>query len=107
MLHGVVHVCPRNDITSRKHGGVQTSNEAHATTPESYRENLRQRLFEVIAASMDGKTADELVVELDIPLQTVSARLSELLRDRRIEDSGRRRATRRGKSARVLVGRAG
>ena len=102
---GELHQC--GDITAKFHGGADTSVSAHDTTPESHRDSIRQKLYDVIAASPDGRTADELEVLLGMAHQTVSARLSELLRAGRLVDSGERRKTRLGKDARVLVGRAG
>lgn len=97
---------PNNDpdVTAGKHRGSETSAEAHATTSDHTRHRQKESLYRQIRAyGPVGRTADELVVELGIPLQTVSARVSELLRDRQVEDSGHRRKTRTGKSARVLV----
>ena len=93
-----------NDICENRHGGADTSVEAFESTPESYREETRLRILKAINDHGGrGATADEIEIQLDLPAQTGSARMSELKRDGYIIDSGERRLTRRGKKARVMV----
>lgn len=91
------------DITAGKHGGVDTSVAAHRTTSDETRHRLRQRIVDAVTARKSvGMTSEELVTSTGIPLQTVSARVSELLRDGVLYDTGDRRSTKSGKTARVL-----
>jgi hypothetical protein len=50
-----------------------------------------------------GMTADEISVLLELPAQSVSARINGLHRDAYIVDSGIRRKTRYGRNAIVWV----
>ncbi len=87
--------------------GNQSSEEAASSVKESAR-SIRTRIFQYIAASPDGKTCDELEVELYLSHQTASARCAELKRQGRVapmldEDDKRiRRKTRSGRNADVL-----
>ena len=65
----------------------------------------RQRVHEyIVACRAEGATSDEVEVALHLPHQTASARVNELWNANVIRDSGRRRATRTGASAKVWVG---
>jgi len=65
---------------------------------------LAQDVFARIAdAGSHGATCDELECILDMRHQTCSARIRELKDKRVIRDSGRRRETRSGRYAAVLV----
>ena len=87
--------------------GNQSSEEAAASVKESAT-TLRNRIFQYIAASPDGKTCDEIEVELYLSHQTASARCTELKREGRVapwlnEDGKKiRRKTRSGRNADVL-----
>ena len=90
------------DITSRLHGGADTSKEAHATTPNEFRFSQRENIFAFIVASgSNGATCDEVEEATDIPHQTASARIKELCNDEKIHYTDVRRKTRLGKTARV------
>ncbi len=89
------------DITANKHGGVETSVIAYESTPSKVRERHKALLIRTIEERGDA-TADELAVMLEMPHQTVSARMSELKRDERIEDTGERRPTQLGRPAKVF-----
>ena len=53
--------------------------------------------------NLKGLTADELSLQLDLPAQSISARINGLHRDAYIVDSGIRRKTRYGRNAIVWV----
>ena len=57
----------------------------------------------IAAAGGEGRTDDELIVDLDLPHQSVGPRRLELVEGDWIEDSGRRRRTRTGAEAIVWI----
>lgn len=87
--------------------GNLSSEEAADSVKESAA-TIRNRIFQYIAASPDGKTCDELEAELYISHQTASARCTELKRQGRVapmldeDDKKIRRKTRSGRNADVL-----
>ena len=87
--------------------GNQSSEEAAAALKDSA-ETIRTRIFRYIAASPNGKTCDEIEVELYLSHQTASARCAELKRQGKIaswldeDDKKIRRKTRSGRYADVL-----
>lgn len=90
------------DICARKHGGADTSAAAFGSTPASHREACRKRILqEIERLSVNGATCDELEAITGMQHQTCSARVTELLAERRIHFTNARRKTRSGKSARV------
>lgn len=94
------------DICENRHGGSETSVEAFESTPASTRERQRWQIVRYVKAQGKvGATAQEAAVALDIPLQTTSARCSELKRDGTLVDSGLRRLTPQRKKAVVLIWR--
>lgn len=58
----------------------------------------RQQVFEAIKAA-GGLTSDELAQRLELPAQSVTARVNSLAGDGLIYDSGQRRLTRYGRKA--------
>jgi hypothetical protein len=67
---------------------------------------IRTKIYELVLASEDGMTVDEIrQVMPPMAASTLSARASDLIRDGWLEDSGRRRATRTGSTARILTAR--
>jgi hypothetical protein len=65
---------------------------------------IRTKIYDLILASEDGMTVDEIrQVMPPMAASTLSARASDLIRDGWLEDSGRRRKTRTGSSARILT----
>jgi hypothetical protein len=65
---------------------------------------LRGRVFRcILDARLDGRTCDEIEVLLNMPHQTASARVNELMVGTMIVDSGRRRLTRSKRKATVWV----
>lgn len=82
--------------------GSDTS-KAAADSIEPHAPTLRDRILDAIRVAADGLTCDEVEVLLDLRHQTASARLRELVRLGAVVDSGRRRPTRTGRNATVLV----
>ena len=65
---------------------------------------LRSRILGWVASRGDqGATRDEIEVGLGLKMQTVSPRVHELTQLGLLEDSGKRRATRSGRTAAVMV----
>lgn len=93
------------DICRDRHMGADTSVEANKTTPRKSRERQSVRVLECITkAGTHGRTTEEVKDLLKIPYPAASARISELLhKTRKVVDSGLRRATTTGKTARVIV----
>jgi hypothetical protein len=85
----------------------ETSREA-AGSVESNTATLRRMVYNAVLRSMpDGRTCDELQVELNMLAQTCSARCTELKRvgslyEARIEGKLLKRPTRSGRNAAVL-----
>lgn len=82
------------------HGGADTSVEAFASVAPTARATQRQLALDHIR-STGGATCDEVEVAFDMPHQTASARIRELVKDGKVFDTGHRRATRTGCKARV------
>lgn len=89
------------DICARKHGGAPTSREAFDSTPEEIRKEQAQRIYRLIRRRR--VTTEEASIRLGIRYTTASARISELLADGFILDSGDRRPTQTGCRARLYV----
>lgn len=69
------------DVTLSKHGGNEASNDANVRIAASKGE-LRLQIYEfALLNEKRGITLKEVVSRLRIPIQTASARLSELKRD--------------------------
>lgn len=65
---------------------------------------MRDKIYRMIEfAELNGFTVDEIEIETGYPHQTASARVTELLQEGLIEDSGERRLTRHGRKACVWV----
>lgn len=92
------------DICRALHGGADTSAAAHSSGTDEGRLAMRTRLLGFIRSrGAEGATADEIEHALEFPHQSASARISEMLRDGAIHDSGRRRKTHQGRAARVYL----
>ncbi len=90
------------DVTENRHGGADTSIEAHKSTTADKRKAQRRQIFEFIRGTQDfGAISEEVQNALDIPHQTCSARISEMCRDGLLRYAKARRNTSRGKAARV------
>lgn len=74
---------------------------AAARSVNSKTATVRDRVVSYISGRADGATQDEVSLALGLLHQSASARIRELVLDCRITDSGERRTTRYGKSARV------
>lgn len=85
----------------RRAGG--DTSRAAAESMAGSASKLRDRIRTMIVESKGGMTYDEIVVDGKLTPQTVSARLRELVLADLIKDSGARRATRSGRTARVYV----
>lgn len=84
-----------------RHGGADTSVAAHAGTPEGQREIVRERVLAHVQGLAVGATCDEVERALGLSHQTASARITELLARGVLFDSGMRRPTVTGRTARV------
>ena len=94
-----------DDQQSLPFSNPTTSKEA----AESMRERaprLREIVFRYISEHR-GATCDEVEAALSLTHQTASARVNELMRADRIEDSGSKRKTRSGRNAIVWRARGG
>jgi hypothetical protein len=93
----------RNHAAAR-HYDPATSHQAAAVAALSAGA-VRTRIYELVkAAGDDGMTVDQIRAQMPpMAPSTLSARASDLIRDGYLVDSGRRRATRSGTKARVLV----
>lgn len=92
------------DICHNKHGGNVESSDAFHTTPMEHR--IRQRMAirkMALAACSYGITTDEVAQLLSVPPNSISGRLSEMKRDGLLVETDKRRVTRMGKMARVLI----
>jgi hypothetical protein len=80
--------------------GSDTS-EATAIAVNSKTATVRARVLDFITGARDGATQDEVSAKLNLLHQSASARIREMVLMGQLRDSGRRRLTRYGKSARV------
>jgi hypothetical protein len=95
-----------DDVCSNRHGGADTSVNAYRTVVagpggSKSRDMLRVELC-IAASKAEGMTCFEVEQTLDMKHQTCSARISDLKREGRLIDTGRRRAT-TSATAMVLV----
>jgi predicted ArsR family transcriptional regulator len=82
------------------HGGAKTSVEAFRSVSTSARNAQQLSILEFIK-SRGSATCDEAEVALGISHQACSARVTELLKSKRISFGEETRPTRSGRSARV------
>lgn len=88
------------DICANNHSRADTSKLAFASTSRKTR--AKHRMMILVALDVNpGQTCEELEDFLKMKHQTCSARISELLKDEKIVDTGERKLTRSGKKARV------
>ena len=94
-----------SDPSAGRHGGNAESDAAHdriARTGSAAAD--REQVYRIIKSSgYAGMTLDEVCAELDRPANALSGRVTELLAAGRLMRSGRKRATRSGCMAGVLV----
>lgn len=80
------------------------TSRAAAASMKPHLGRVARRVYDEIARrGADGATDDEIEEALDLTHQTASARRRELVQLDSVVDSGRRRATRRGRSAVVWI----
>lgn len=92
-----------DDICRNKHGGNQESEEAN-TAIDSNKAAVRLKIYEyALARGERGITADEVAAEWGTTHNHVAPRISELKRAHFLIPIKKRRPTRAGCSARVLV----
>jgi hypothetical protein len=84
-------------------GGSDTSLAA-ALDYEKFLKADMSRVYNCVLASLDGMTCDEVEVFLSMRHQTASARLRDLVLANMVYDTGVRRKTRSGCTARVYMG---
>ncbi len=82
------------------HNGTDTSRAAAKQWRQKARGDVR-RVFECIEQSARGMTCDEVETTLQLRHQTASARIRDLVLAGAVIDTGIRRKTRTGSSARV------
>lgn len=87
----------RGSATSR---AAAKSMEPHAPSIRSF---VLAAIYLSTFTGRKGATCDEVEVEIEVPHQTVSARIRELFKAGRIKDSGRTRPTRSGRKAVVWI----
>lgn len=87
-----------------QHNGTDTSRAA-AGSVEALTPGLRRIVLNAIREAHDGLTCDDVERATRLSHQTASARVNELAHLWLIEDSGQRRRTRSGRSAKVGVAR--
>src|SRR5215472_16366774 len=91
------------DPTRNYHGGNQESTEAHESI-RAEKARLRARVVRYVERrGQRGATCDEIEVASGMSHQTISARCTEAKALGEVVDSGRRRPTRTGRNAAVLV----
>ena len=78
--------------------GSETSKAAAESIKEST-SSIRAKIYALIAASDFGMTCDEVEAKTNLLHQTASARVRELVLQKRIADSGAKRKTRSGRGA--------
>lgn len=94
----------QQDITSGRHGGNPESIEAYRTSSAEERKAMRERIYKyAVRVGRLGITADEISDKAGLIHNRVAPRISELKRDGLLIETDRRRPTRLGKMARVLV----
>jgi Fic family protein len=95
------------DVTKNRHNGADTSHAAFKTTTPESRATQRSRVLWAISETdrwygVDpGRTCDEVERLTGMSHQTASARITELVIEGKVRDTGIRRKTRSGRSARV------
>jgi hypothetical protein len=78
-----------------------TSTAAADSLDDNLLSRLRAQIFTIIDLRPRGATCDEIEIALNLRHQTASARVRELALGGLIFDTGQRRSTRSGRSARV------
>lgn len=95
------------DVCKNKHNGADTSAAAFQSTTTMSRALARNIVYSQIFAFPCGVTCDAVEEATGMSHQTCSARITELVIEGKIRDTGERRKTRTGRTARVYVVVAG
>lgn len=96
---------PAGAFAAPPHNGTDTSEAAAEALPNGGAD-LRERALWFIAQRGNlGATCDEVEQWMGVRYQTASARINELHRAELIVDSGERRKTRSGRTAKVWTAR--
>jgi hypothetical protein len=91
------------DPCARRHGGNAESVTAHESI-KATKAQQRQQVYDVIAkAGIHGATLDEVCVALGKSANALSGRVTELVGAGAVRRTTRRRLTRSGRPAAVLV----
>lgn len=88
------------DPTVKYHRNADTSSRAFEASAMSLI-TARKMVYRWFLEHPEGGTCDEIEIALRLSHQNASARITELRRDAKIYDSGLRKKTRSGNSARV------
>lgn len=92
------------DICENRHGGNRESVEAFKSKSPNQRIRQRHAVLDFVkSCGYYGATTDEVAFHFSTTPNAVSGRMSELKRDGLLIETGRRRLTRTGNSAQVLV----
>jgi hypothetical protein len=92
------------DVTQNFHQGADTSAEAQRQARPSDRARMSRAIYDQVKhRGESGVTCHEIELILGLQHQSASARITELVRDGWIKDSGQRRYTRGNRKARVYV----
>jgi predicted transcriptional regulator len=92
------------DVCANRHQGADTSVQAFESTPKKKRKSQRLNVLRLLNLyPRSGFTTDEIAKGLGIPYTSASARMAELKAIGAIKDSGKRRKTSHGKTARVMI----
>lgn len=84
----------------------ESKNKPHVITVKASRPvTARMRIFDRIINSPNGATCDDLELRLGLSHQTVSAAIATMMKQGMIIDSGEKRKTRTGRTARVYLRR--
>jgi hypothetical protein len=84
------------------HAGQTRAESARQAAPHGHaRRDAMER--HIVTAGSHGATRDELAIALDLPVQSITGPVSELLAAGRIKENGRKRPTRYGRPAAVLI----
>jgi predicted Rossmann fold nucleotide-binding protein DprA/Smf involved in DNA uptake len=79
-----------NDICVNKHGHNPQSEAANQRL-QPYKQNMKDRICDFICEQDTPQTCEDIVRCMGLKLQSVSARVSELKAEKRIEETGKPR----------------
>lgn len=76
-----------SDICSNKHKNNENSVQANLRL-SPYKKALRTEVYEIILWDFNGLTCEEIARQLDKPVHSISGRISELKKQRKIKEVG-------------------